>query len=1581
MDIFKNIKVKPILLRFVSVLICAAMILSSLMINAIASPEQSTVWDGSKVTALSSMAGEGTATNPYQIATAEQLAYVVSTNLKDDLFFKLVADIRINDTSKANWKDSARNWVWADIRFVGTLDGAGHTIDGLYFNGSQKRFGLFSNVGDSVIKELKFTNAYINNTTSDEGVSILVGNVAAATTFRGIYIDDTCELKAPNSKGVAAIVSRGNKNVTISHSAVLAKISGDSRVGAFFGSFSGGTITVTNSFSASAGVPLSGNRGLSKSKNNYGMVADSYNTTVLTADQMKGEAARTNMPNLNFDAVWQTVDGGYPVIRENPAYPWDGTKATTFAGGSGTEADPFIIEDGGQLYKMVADYSNTAVGTKPDSHNYFKIVKNIDLGNVQWYTVDSTSYPNSGSAYTTGFSGIVMGEGHTIYGLNNGKAAGVAGFIPVATQGAEIRDLHLVKANFPKAAWNNYAAGGFIGLARGGQDSVPVVLRGCSVRNSVIESRDASAAFVAYTQSQSIGIYNCYSVNNTISHTATSGAHTGAFLAMAGGNDYQNSIILSGSYSVDIPATVYTKDSMNNILVFENVYTSDVDYDNSVSGLKKLTNDQMKGAAAKENLVGFDFETVWKTVDNDYPVTFIYEKPDYIWDGTTATEFAGGEGTPQNPYLISNGAQLYKMVKEYTNAPTASGSVNMTTYFKLTNDIHLNDVKKSDMLNPTEASWGAKFNEWYSVSNKNVGFCGDLDGAGYTVYGLYGTNKRFVGLIPMLTDGGNVHNLNLKNSFVRGYESAGGIVGYVYGHYTLAAATVTYCTVDNVVIDGTGKQIGAVVGGCNDLGLTISNCSVTRSKVVSQNGDNPNMASGILGYGWGGTKKVINCFTDSSVHPITATTDKTSFDNVDGYVQYTNVYTAAAKNFDAAEGVTYLENDEKLKDTVARETLVGFDFDNDWSVVAGDYPVLKPDAGLWMYDTSLPGDVWSGKPARFYASGDGTKQSPFIIETAGQLALLANDAINLKTTNKYYKITHDIILNDTSKENWEDTANEWFIGKWDQAFRGKLDGGYHIISGLYLNKNAKNYDGPMYYGGLFAAISKNALIEKLGIVNSSLTFTGSDGETKFVGAFAGYVSDFTPASTDFEEYPTIRECFADTSVYLEAPTCGGMIGSTSRPFRVENSFFTGTVKSTGRGLIGYSKMNADYEEILVKNFYTADSKFAILTNPSYDNIKIENCYSSAAQDKEGLTRLFVDRMMGKAAKEYMKGFDFENVWAVRGESETPGLKGFDPAKFSNHMDPEDIMVSFETNCDQIVESIQGKAYSKLTLPVLKRDGYIFDGWYAFAELDVPFDFDYFPTFNTILYAKWTLDGLAQDFEQYEDSMYDYHDDYEYYRPTSPDYSAKYVHGGAKSMHRIGNSAENQDFLIVYEDELEVGKTYKMSFFVSTDQSGASADLSLVHLDWPDVYTNDNGVSKVTNLQNLKDGEWKQVDYTFVARSKWVALRTNGSNSLYFDDFVLYLTDEKGVDNAVVTKPVQSGSTLPNNTDEEESDDTDKPSSDKDGGKVTKKPNKTTKKPATTQDNSWIIYVCIAGAVVLAGAAVTVFIVLKRKRRK
>ena len=70
-----------------------------------------------------------------------------------------------------------------------------------------------------------------------------------------------------------------------------------------------------------------------------------------------------------------------------------------------------------------------------------------------------------------------------------------------------------------------------------------------------------------------------------------------------------------------------------------------------------------------------------------------------IWDGSIAAGFAGGSGTEDDPYLISNGPELAYLAQQVN-----SGNRYENVHFKLTNDIYLNDTTDWELWGTTDSS-------------------------------------------------------------------------------------------------------------------------------------------------------------------------------------------------------------------------------------------------------------------------------------------------------------------------------------------------------------------------------------------------------------------------------------------------------------------------------------------------------------------------------------------------------------------------------------------------------------------------------------------------------------------------------------------------------------------------------------------------------------------------------------------------------------------------------------------------------------------------------------------------------------
>ena len=1592
MTFLRNLSKKTIAV-IIAVMVVLSSIVSAMMV---VSANTIDVWDGTAATSFAG--GTGTENDPYIIENAKQLYYLVSEvskigniDFSKGKYFKITKDIYINDvsdgtpvqnlTNPKSWGNdltapdnasSKRNF------FYGTLDGDGHVIYGMYVY-NYINPGLFGGIANgATVQNLGFDNLYFEGGAGSAGALAGYANWAGlsgtAANITNCYVKNATMVAGSSNQLANAGGFIGNaSDATINFSNCYAydlNLTGKTCNASLIGKKStSGAVKVYNSYFI--GYPTVTTTGSGHNSVKYYNVytdqdiiakssTDADEVFVkLTLDQMKGEAAKTYMTGLDFDDVFETTANSFPVLKGAAAPEvienWDGTVAESFAGGTGTKEDPYLIENGGQLYKMVSEYTKfKAADVASVVPAYFKITKDIYLNNISPELLANDSYEDWKAAglnawyvapkdQITGFSGIIDGAGHTIYGIYQDGSSGdttTAGLIPDVVGKAEITNLHI-----RDSICYGKCAGGIVGVVM--HENSKLTIDKCTVTNTVVRgwgssTRVAGLVGGAYADS---GKHNYVDISNS--------AVTN--VKLMGGSGYHSGILglctdmASGDYSVKNcftgenlhPVTYAT--SSSNVTKFakntkyENVYTASPKTSSSgteitYEGVTHLTADQMKGDAAKTNMPNLDW-TIWKVMANDYPsitgkVNVVTppsqpenpgdddddDQPTTTGDYVAATQFAGGKGTPTDPYLISNASELYYLVSEVSKANNAAFTQNK--FFKITNDIYLNDVQDGTPVQNIDnpKSWGNGLKA-PDTSAKNF-FYGTLDGDGHVIYGMYVYNYINPGLFGAIANSSTVKNLGFDNIYFEGGAGSAGVVaGYAnWAGISGATAKISNCFVKNAtMVAGSSNKLanaGGFIGNASNATIEFSNCYAYNLS-LSASTCNASMI------GKKTTESTVKVYSSYFIGAYPVTKTGNGHNNVKYYNVYTDQDIIDKTSTDADESLVKLTVDQ-MKGEAAKTNMTGFNFELDWETVANGHPILREGAGEWNFDHTKKGEVWSGLLSEYYASGSGSKDDPYIIETGGQLALLANDAINGKTTGLYYKITADIILNDTTKANWKETANEWYMGKWAQAFRGYLDGGYHTVSGLYLNKTKDNYDGPLYYSGLFAAIGKGAVIEKLGIVNSDMTFT-HDTADRYLGAFAGFVDQYDGTSTPADQYPIIRECFADTTVYLNGESCGGFIGCATRPIRIENSFFTGHVLGTSCGIFGYSKMNMNYDVVLVKNTYVADSMYAVFSNNSYDNFIYENCYSSSAQDKDGTQRIFINRMFGDLALDYMTALDFENIWITRGDNETPGLKGFAYNAYSNVMNPEDIVVNFESNCDLLIPATTGKAYSKIELPVPTRDGYTFEGWYAYPELDVYFDYDYFPTFNTILYAKWSLNGLQQDMEQYEDSIYDYHEGYEYYRPSSADYTADYVHNGAKAMHRLAGSEGELDFLLFYADELEVGKTYKMVFYVTTDEAKAMTDLSLVHHNWPDVYCDPVSVEKIATLDKLADGEWTEVTFTFTAKSKWIAIRTTGTNSIFLDDFTLYETNAAAKTATTVTaanakaKVATAEVTLPTNT--------------------------------------------------------------------
>ena len=189
-------------------------------------------------------------------------------------------------------------------------------------------------------------------------------------------------------------------------------------------------------------------------------------------------------------------------------------------------------------------------------------------------------------------------------------------------------------------------------------------------------------------------------------------------------------------------------------------------------------------------------------------------------------------------------------------------------------------------------------------------------------------------------------------------------------------------------------------------------------------------------------------------------------------------------------------------------------------------------------DLDWDGTYWySDTKVSTYTSGTGTADDPYIVTTAAQLRHLARG--NGAGGGKYYKLGNDIVLNDTSAEDWyeQDGLTNWIKGTdstygvfsearnkrelGGELFRDTFDGDGHTISGLYIDYNGtgKMADRTIANWALFPAVNgatfKNLKLKDVYIKSN---ISSSNNEWHGYGALIGstYYGGATVTNVEIE---------------------------------------------------------------------------------------------------------------------------------------------------------------------------------------------------------------------------------------------------------------------------------------------------------------------------------------------------------------------------------------------------------------------------------------------------------------------------------
>ena len=218
---------------------------------------------------------------------------------------------------------------------------------------------------------------------------------------------------------------------------------------------------------------------------------------------------------------------------------WDGTYAP-WTNGTGTESDPFLIENAQQLAYLTYRVNNglDAAGGHVSNHDFhYKLMTDVNLNGSQSFQWAPIGYYNSNTDHYS-FGGHFDGNNHTVSGLYINSSANRVGFFGY-TDGAVIKNLS-VSGN--GITTTGQCAGGIVGYAN--EATIKDCHNACSCTAAAVAGGIAGCNYVNRARGTT-SISNC---SNTGAISCTSSSKAGGVVGLneihgAAGNSSTSNII------------------------------------------------------------------------------------------------------------------------------------------------------------------------------------------------------------------------------------------------------------------------------------------------------------------------------------------------------------------------------------------------------------------------------------------------------------------------------------------------------------------------------------------------------------------------------------------------------------------------------------------------------------------------------------------------------------------------------------------------------------------------------------------------------------------------------------------------------------------------------------------------------------------------------------------------------------------------------------------------------------------------------------------------------------------------------
>ena len=376
-----------------------------------------------------------------------------------------------------------------------------------------------------------------------------------------------------------------------------------------------------------------------------------------------------------------------------------GNYDTTFAGGSGTESDPYLISTARQL-AGVAYYVNSFGDEGEHTYAYYRQTADIDLS-AYWWDAIGTNY----------FRGHYDGDGHTVSGVFTESTRVNIGLFSF-TNGAEISNVGVINSHIQ----GNSYVGGVVGYA------YTTKITNC-YNTGLVTGGSGAGGIVGYNE------------NSTITNSYNTGTVSGygSIGGVVGQNDFSS--IINNSYNTGAVKFRTSAVSLQNLGGVVGANTNSSTVSNSYnSGVVEGTNRTRVGG-----VVGYNFSS--STVKNSYNT-----------EDVTGDSYVGGVvGYNGSASIVNN---LYNTGAVNGTGPrtgglsTTGGVVGQNDASTITNSYNTGSVSISQgSLGGVVGANGGTVSNSYNTGrvegNGSVGGIAGGNGTSSTITNTY--NKGYVG--------------------------------------------------------------------------------------------------------------------------------------------------------------------------------------------------------------------------------------------------------------------------------------------------------------------------------------------------------------------------------------------------------------------------------------------------------------------------------------------------------------------------------------------------------------------------------------------------------------------------------------------------------------------------------------------------------------------------------------------------------------------------------------------------------------------------------------------------------------------